>query len=152
MGNNIFSFFSGIPEFFSNFWDTLKNFFISLVVPEDDYFQNLYNDLFERITSKFPYEVYVDALRNLQEITEGDIAGLDVNFSNYSVGDTGVYISTPDKWVPFEFVLNFRSKWFTWVRVFCWIFSSIYTINQVIKVFRGSIASDGAIIHDDKNF
>lgn len=141
--DNIKDFFSGIPEFFALFWDTLRDFFIGLIVPEDDYFSNLLDNFKMELNNKMPYDVYVDAFNNLKEITEGDVAGLDVNFSNYNVGATGWTISTPKKWIPFEFILKYQQKWFTWVRVFTWIFSLIYTINQVSKILKGSTISDG---------
>lgn len=143
MFDNIKDFFSGIPEFFALFWDTLRDFFIGLIVPEDDYFSNLLDNFKRELNNKMPYDVYVDAFNNLKDITEGDVAGLDVNFSNYNVGATGWTISTPKKWIPFELILKYQQKWFTWVRVFTWIFSLIYTINQVSKILKGSTISDG---------
>lgn len=144
--NGIKNFFSGIPEFFTGFWDNLKNFLIGLFVPEDGYFDKIADNLKTRIINHFPYNVYQTAFENLKEISVADTAGLDVNFSDYKVGDTDLSVSTPKMWIPFNFILKYQNIWFTWVRVFCWIFSLIYTINQIIKLLKGSVASDGSHI------
>lgn len=141
--NGIKNFFSGIPDFFSSFWDNLKNFLIGLIIPEDGYFQKIGDNIKTRIVNHFPYNVYETAFDNLKEISTGDIAGLDVHFSDYKVGDLSV--STPKMWFPFELILKHQNIWFTWVRVFCWIFSLIYTLNQITKVLAGFTISDGSI-------
>ena len=144
--NGIKNFFSGIPDFFTGFWDNLKNFLIGLIVPEDGYFQKIGDNIKTRIINKFPYNVYQTAFDNLKEISQGDIAGLDVHFSNYKIGETDLSVSTPNMWLPFELILKHQNIWFTWVRVFCWIFSLIYTLNQIIKILKGSTATDGSIL------
>ena len=62
------------------------------------------------------------------------------------MGETDLSVSTPKMWLPFELILKYQNIWFTWVRVFCWIFSLIYTLNQIIKILKGSTATDGSIL------
>ena len=47
--------FDWLGDFFSN----LGNFFVSLFVPEEDYFENQVNDIKDKISEKIPYYDYV---------------------------------------------------------------------------------------------
>lgn len=142
--DSISDFFAGIPEFFANFWNSLKNFFISIFVPEEGYFDNTINDLKSKFSERIDITEYQRAFTNLQEISEGDTAGLDVNFKDYKIGDTGKMLATPKKWVDFDFVLSHKETWFSWCRAVTWIFFIIYNINQFLKVLWGRTASDGS--------
>lgn len=148
---NIFNFFAGIPEFFSNFWNSFTSFLVGLFVPEEGYFDNTIENLKIKFTSKIDFTEYVRAFINLEEITSGDTAGLDVNFSNYRVGDTGAVISTPRKWIDFDFILKFKETWFSWCRAVTWLFFIIYNINQVSKILWGKTTEDGGNLVDHFN-
>ena len=103
------------------------------------------------LTSKIDITEYVKAFNNLQEINDGDIAGLDVNFRDYKIGDTNNYIATPKKWIDFDFVLKYKNTWFVWCRAVTWIFFIIYNINQFLKVLWGRTASDGSSAYKQLN-
>lgn len=144
--SNISSFFAGIPEFFSNFWTNLRDFIVGIFVPEDGWFESQYDELQTSLINKIDITEYVKAFNNLQEINEGDIAGLDVNFRDYKIGDTNNFIATPKKWIDFDFVLKYKNTWFVWCRAVTWIFFIIYNINQFLKVLWGRSASDGSSV------
>ena len=139
---NIQDFFAGIPEFFSNFWFNIQSFFISIFVPEDGYFDNTMSDIKQRLVEKIPYDEYMTLFKNLEDIDNGDTAGLDVNIKNYKIGNYS--LSTPKKWVNFDFVLKHKNTWFAWVRGFTYVFFVIYNINQFLKLLRGFTISDGS--------
>lgn len=109
---------------------------------KNGYFENLVSDLKETIQEKIPYQTYVDSFNIIKDIAEGERAGLNVEISDYKIGDTT--ISTGSHWIDFDFVLKHKQKWFSWCRGFTWIFFVIYNINQVIKLFSNRTVIDGA--------
>lgn len=147
--NSIADFFAGIPDFFANFWNAFTSFLIGIFVPEEGYYDNVFNDLKGELAQHIDTSTYQEAFSNLQEINEGETAGLDVNFKNYQIGDR--FLSTPKKWVDFDFVLQYKNKWFAWCRAFTWIFFIIYNINQALKVLWGRTATDGSTIVSSNN-
>lgn len=118
--------------------DLLKRLF----VPEDNYFSNLIEEFKILLSEKIPYEAYVELFENLQDVSEGDESGINVNFNNYQIGDEK--ISTGDNWVKFDFILKHKQTWFQWCRGFTYIFFIIYNINQFIKfINKGAGIANG---------
>lgn len=99
-------------------------------------------DIQDRLIQKIPYNEYIKLFENLEDIKEGNPAGLEVNIQNYKIGDK--YLSTPKKWINFDFVLQHKNTWFAWVRGFTYVFFVIYNINQFLKLLRGFNISDGS--------
>ena len=99
-------------------------------------------DIKQRLTDKIPYDEYINFFENLEDITDGETAGLDVNFSGYKIGDTTV--STGSNWVDFDFILKYKNTWFAWVRGFTYVFFVVYNINQFLKLLRGFSIADGS--------
>lgn len=104
-------------------------------------------DIKSRLTDKIPYEEYIKLFENLKDITEGEKAGLDVNFSGYKIGNTT--ISTGSNWVDFDFILKYKKTWFAWVRGFTYVFFIVYNINQFLKLLRGFNLADGSAKSSD---
>lgn len=111
--------------------DLLGNLLKRLFVPSDDYFSNLIEEFKALLADKIPYEAYIQLFNNLQDVTEGNSAGLNVNFNNYQIGNKKV--ATGDNWVKFDLFLKHKQTWFSWCRGFTYIFFIIYNINQFVK-------------------
>ena len=82
-------------------------------------------------------------MERMKEDTEADSDSLNVGFSNYNIGDTT--ISTGNNWVKFDFILRYKNIWFGWVRGFTYVFFTIYSANQFMKLLRGFSLSDGSL-------
>ncbi len=116
----------------------------SLFVPEENFFENTTNELKTLLAEKIPYEAYLELFENVKDINEGDLAGLEVNFSNYKIGNTE--ISTNKNWLRFDMILKYKQTWFQWCRGFTYIFFIIYNLNQLIKFLRGFSVADGSAL------
>ena len=126
--------FDWLGDFFSN----LGNFFVSLFVPEEDYFENQVNDIKDKISEKIPYYDYVQLFGTLEQVQSGD--DITVGISGYEVG--GHQFSDSD-FVDFGFITQYKDIWYSWVRGFVFVFLIIYNVNQIIKLFRGYNVADG---------
>lgn len=142
--DNTRNFFSNIPDFFKSFWDNFSSFLVGIFVPEDGYFDSLFNDFKQKLADKIPYDTYVNNLDTINNLDTDDISSSDLNvgFGNYRLGDTDVTVSTSDNWVNFDFVLKYKEIWFKWCRAITWLFFIIYNLNQILKLFRGFSISD----------
>ena len=100
------------------------------------------SDIQDRLTDKIPYDEYIKLFKNLEDIKEGNPAGLNVGFSGYKVGNKT--IDTGNKWINFDFILKYKNTWFAWVRGFTYIFFVVYNINQFLKLLRGFSIADGS--------
>lgn len=49
------------------------------------------------------------------------------------------------KFIDFSIFNNFKSTWYSWVRVVTYIGLVIYNINQITKLFNGYGAVEGSI-------
>lgn len=116
----------------------------SLFVPEDNFFENTTNELKEQFTEKIPYQAYLELFENIQDVSEGDLAGLNVNFKGYKIGNTE--IGTENNWIKFDMILKYKQTWFQWCRGFTYIFFIIYNLNQLIKFLRGFSVADGSAL------
>lgn len=98
------------------------------------------------LAEKIPYEAYIQLFGNLKDVSQGNPAGLNVNFGDYKVGNST--ISTGDNWVKFDFILKYKQTWFQWCRGFTYIFFIIYNIHQFIKLINkgNGVANAGRAI------
>lgn len=96
------------------------------------------------MAKKIPYEAYLQLFENVKDVSEGDLAGLDVNFSGYKIGNET--ISTENNWIKFDMILKYKQTWFQWCRGFTYIFFIIYNLNQLIKFLRGFSVADGSAL------
>lgn len=120
--------------------DLLKNLF----VPKEDFFNNTTNELKTLLSEKIPYEAYLELFENVKDVSQGDPAGLNINFNNYKIGNKE--IATGKNWIKFDMILKYKQTWFQWCRGFTYIFFIIYNLNQLIKFLRGFSVADGSAI------
>lgn len=128
------TFFEWIGNFFNSLWD----FFISLFVPEDDYFTNKIDEMKSKISQKIPYQDYVEMFETVKQVESGEDITIDLN--GYKVGNINI---NAKKFIDFTWVSKYKNTWYAWVRGFVFIFLIIYNINQVIKLFRGYNVAEG---------
>lgn len=124
--------------------ELLADLLKSLFVPNENFFENTINELKNLLAEKIPYEAYLELFENVKDISEDDIVGLDVNFSNYKIGN--IKISTSSNWLKFDLILKYKQTWFQWCRGFTYIFFIIYNLNQLIKFLRGFSVADGSVL------
>ena len=115
----------------------------ALFVPSDNYFSDLIDEFKALLAEKIPYDAYVQLFDNIKDVSEDDVAGLNVNFNNYKIGDKK--ISSGDNWIKFDIFLKHKQTLFQWCRGFTYVFFVIYNINQFVKfINKGSgIAASG---------
>ena len=122
--------------------DLLGTLLKNLFVPKENYFSDLIEEFKTLLAEKIPYEAYIQLFENIQDVSEGNPAGLDVNFSGYKIGDKT--ISTGSNWIKFDLLLKFKETWFQWCRGFTYIFFIIYNIHQFIKLInKGNGVANG---------
>lgn len=98
----------------------------------------------QQFAEKIPYQAYLELFENIQDISEGELAGLNVNFNGYKIGNTE--IKTENNWIKFDMILKYKQTWFQWCRGFTYIFFIIYNLNQLIKFLRGFSVADGSAL------
>lgn len=125
-------------EWVGNFFGFLRDLFISLFVPEDDYFTNKVNDMKSKISQKIPYQDYVDMFETVKQVESGQ--DISISLNNYKIGNLNFNIP---KFVDFNWVSKYKNTWYAWVRGFVFIFLIIYNVNQVIKLLRGYNVTEG---------
>lgn len=121
-----------------NFFSALWDFFISLIVPEDNYFTDKVNDMKSKISDKIPYQDYVDMFETVKQVESGEDITIDLN--GYKIGNANFNFQ---RFISLSWVSNYKNTWYAWVRGFVFVFLIIYNINQVTKLFRGYNVAEG---------
>lgn len=129
------TFFEWIGNFFTSLWD----FFIRLIVPEDNYFTDKIDNMKYKISQKIPYQDYVDMFETVKQVNSGQDITIDLN--GYKIGNTNFNVK---KFIDFSWISKYKNTWYAWVRGFVFVFLIIYNINQVIKLMRGYNVAEGA--------
>lgn len=137
---------------FGRFGDFLKNFFLGLFVPSDNYLQSRIDSLGEKLNTKIPYKQYIEDFEQLSEIEhESRDITVSADLSNYKVSDD-LYIDKP-KFLDFSFMSKYQNVWFSWVRVVVYIGLIIFNLNMLTKYLRGFNLADGSfrLVNNNKN-
>lgn len=66
-------------EWIGNFFNLLWDMFVSLFVPEEDYFTNKINDMKYKISQKIPYEDYRNMFETVKQVNSGENISIDLN-------------------------------------------------------------------------
>ena len=165
IGNLFSSLFETLGSFFTNLWTWLGNLWESiksipstiieglktalqwLFVPSNDFFTNKVDEFKTALNQKIPYQQYIASLRDIESISDvtGDTDNitLGINLNNYSVFDR--LTINMNKFIDFSIFSNYKSTWYSWVRVVTYIGLVIYNINQTIKFLRGFGITEGSI-------
>lgn len=128
-------------------WELFKEGLLWLFVPEDNYFNDKVDELKISLNEKIPYQQYIEELENLENISNttrgsGDISlGIDLN--NYSVLDK--LTINMSNFIDFSIFSQYKSTWYSWIRVVFYIGLVIYNINQTVKFLRGFGIAEGSI-------
>ncbi len=125
-------------EWIGNFFIGLRDLFISLFVPEDNYFTNKIDDIKYKISQKLPYQDYMNMFETVKQVESGE--DISISLDNYKVGNMNLNMP---KFINFSFITKYKNTWYAWVRGFIFVFLIIYNINQIIKLLRGYNVADG---------
>lgn len=139
---NIGNAFQGIFTWFGDFFDGLKNLFIYIFVPEDGYFDGIFEDLKTKFNNKIPYNDYIETLDNLDDV-EVDGIHESISINNYQISNN--LSVSKDKWIDLSIFNQYKERWYVWTRVVIYILLIIYNVNEVIKLFRGASAVSGSV-------
>lgn len=118
-----------------------------LFVPEENYFNDKVEELKVSLNEKIPYQQYIEELEDLKNISNntkgsGNISlGIDLN--NYSVLDK--FTVNMSNFIDFSIFSQYKSTWYSWIRVVFYIGLVIYNINQTVKFLRGFGIAEGSI-------
>ena len=66
----------------STFWSNLGNFFLSLFVPSENFFQTQFNQLETQLQARLPFQTFIDAIGRLREVSgryDGDASVLNID-------------------------------------------------------------------------
>jgi len=125
-------------EWTGNFFTALWDLFVSLFVPEEDYFSQKIDNIKYKISQKIPYEDYINMFETVKQVQSGEDISIDLN--GYQVGSKKLDFS---KFIDFSWVSRYKNTWYAWVRGFIFVFLIIYNINQIMKLFRGYNVAEG---------
>lgn len=149
--------FSTLWDFLTNIWegiknipsailDGLKNLLQWLFIPDADFFENKITDFKNKLNEKTHYQYYLDSLKEIESITDltGDTDNITthVDLKNYKLNDK--LTINMNKFIDFSIFNDYKSTWYSWIRVVIYIALAIYNINQVIKMFNGFSAVEGS--------
>lgn len=119
--------------------EAIGNILQFLFIPEDGFFENEVNNIKENLSSKIPYQDYINLFEDLKTVTSGESLSIDIE--GYKIGD--LTISQSD-FIDFGGITKYKDTWFGWCRGITYIFMVIYNINQVLKLLRGFSVTDGS--------
>lgn len=119
--------------------ELLKSALQWLFVPEQNFFTDKIEEFKTALNEKIPYQQYLESLKEIESITDvtGDTDNitLGIDIKNYSVLDKLTINMT--KFIDFSIFSQYKSTWYSWIRVVIYIGLVIYNINQTIKFLRG---------------
>lgn len=110
---------------------SIGDFIKGLVVPGEDYWNNKYNVLNEKLKSKLPYSVYIDVIRGLSDIASDSEGFVDME---YEFSGTSVVI-------PLSIVNPFISTYRLIIKGFFGLMLAYYNYRQVMFLIRGTTYS-----------
>lgn len=122
--SDILDFIISIP---GNIIDLLEALLIKLFVPSEDYFSNWKNQFNNRLNDKLPYNVYVEFLEDLKDISDTRLDDITVNFYGQ---ECTVFT--------FSWYYKCKDNIDSLIRGFTFIALVFFNINQVYKLIRGT--------------
>ena len=145
--NDVFTFLSDIVSFINPF---SENFFVYkliellgdliqwLFVPDDEYFSSNIDDLKSDLSTKIPYEDYIDMFGDIENVEGGNTS--NINLNGYIVAGKQFGLNN---FINFNWILQYKDTWYSWARGIVFILLIIYNINQIMKLFRGYSVGEG---------
>lgn len=111
---------------------------IGFIVPSDDYFGSLYDEVATALNEKIPYQDYLSTLDTYVDISdydETDKINVSIDLLDYKLGNQTLSVKN---FINFGIFTNFKNTWYTWVRVFMYTSLVIWDIHNVIKFIDSS--------------
>lgn len=128
----------------STIWDAIKEFIIGLIIPDEDYWSNTYNELTTLLNDKVPYQDYLDTLSYYTDIDDNTIntdnIDVSVSLSGFQYGDETLSM---ENFIDFGFLSEYRETWYVWVRVIVYLALLFFNISNLMKL----LDSSGSIIN-----
>lgn len=134
--NAIKSILSFITDFLSALLEGLKDLLLSLFVPSDTYFSDVFSDLKNRFASRLNIDSYTQLFNS--DYGESTIKDITINVFGQTVTI-----------VRFSMYEHFRSLINTLIYAFMFFLLAIYNYSQVYKLIRGSdyVGASSTITH-----
>jgi len=150
--NNILSTLGGIA---TTIIDALRDLFLFLFVPGEDFFQSNFDTLSDRLRERLPYQTYLDTfgqLRNIQIALSEPITPAEMNYAsitplatpdatNWDLNNHQQYISTIT-----TIIRPFLTSARTVVGGLYVILFSLWNVKQMLWLLRGSTPSGGTTV------
>lgn len=118
--------------------ELLGNLLEDLFVPGDDYFNSNIDSLKSSLSTKIPYDDYIQIFGTIENVESGNTS--NVNLNNYTVAGKQFSINN---FIDFGWILQYKENWYSWARGIIFILLIIYNINQIMKLFRGYGVAEG---------
>ena len=118
--------------------ELLGNLIKWLFVPDDEYFSSNIDSLKSTLSTKIPYDDYIQIFGTIENIESGNTS--NVNLNNYIVGGKQFSLNN---FIDFGWILQYKENWYSWARGIIFILLIIYNINQIMKLFRGYGIGEG---------
>lgn len=127
LGGKIVEFKDSVLAWFGGFFEALKETFLSIFVPSEDYFENKNNELSEALNSHFEYSELINPFTTFKNMTNST----PENITCELYGQTFTIID-------WKYIVNVRPTIYFWVRGFFYPFLLLFNFNQLYKLIRGT--------------
>lgn len=141
--NGLSSLLDWLNPFSENFFvyklvELLGNLLQWLFVPDDNYFNNNIDNLKANLSSKIPYNDYIEMFETIKQVESGEDISIDLK--GYTVGNNTFSFNN---FIDFSWITQYKETWYSWVRGIIFILLIIYNVNQIMKLFRGYNIGEG---------
>ena len=112
---------------------SITDWLIHLIVPSDEFFQNRFDELDERLRDKLPFQTYINTLGRLKYVSnalDGNSSVLDFEFD---------YMGTPINIELGRFIDPFLPRVRSIITGLYILFIAVYNYRQIMFLIRGTI-------------